>query len=178
MCIRDRIKTADGREVMCFYSLGNLLSSMKEMRENRESTIVDLTLTRTDGRITADITCIPVLCEDTSDGYTVTVLNGNLTESRKAARERINSILGECEDICGKPDFVVQGSAVLRKVFSDSGYNYDDTPLILSPVSLMSEKSALSGKYGNARNRLDIAKNFDSYISDSKTDYILSLIHI
>ena len=169
----EKIKTADGREVMCFYSLGNLLSSMKEMRENRESTIVDLTLTRTDGRITADITCIPVLCEDTSDGYTVTVLNGNLTESRKAARERINRILGESADICGKPEFLLQGSAVLRKVFSDSGYNYDDTPLILSPVSLMSEKSALSGKYGNARNRLDIAKNFDSYISDSKADYIV-----
>lgn len=169
----EKIKTADGREVMCFYSLGNLLSSMKEMRENRESTIVDLTLTRTDGRITADITCIPVLCEDTSDGYTVTVLNGNLTESRKAARKRINRILGESADICGKPKLLLQGSAVLRKVFSDSGYNYDDTPLILSPVSLMSEKSKLSGKYGNARNKLDIVKNFDSYISGSKADYIV-----
>lgn len=169
----EKIMTADGREVMCFNSLGNLLSSMKEMRENRESAIVDLTLTRTDGRITADITCIPVLCENTSDGYTVTVLDGDLTESRKTAREHIKNILGGSADICGKPKLLLQGSAVLRKVFSDSGYNYDDTPLILSPVSLMSEKSALSGKYGNARNKLDIVKNFDSYISDSKAEYIV-----
>lgn len=169
----EKITTADGREVMCFYSLGNLVSSMKEMRENRESAIVDLTLKRTDGRITADITCIPVLCEDTSDGHTVTALDGSLTESRKTQVERIKSILGGSADIGDKPKLLIQGSAVLRKVFSDSGYNYDDTPLILSPISLMSEKSALTGKYGNTRNKLDIAKNFNSYISDSKTDYIV-----
>ena len=169
----EKITTADGREVMCFYSLGNLVSSMKEMRENRESAIIDLTLKRTDGRITADITCIPVLCEDTTDGYAVTVLDGILTESRKIAVERIKSILGDSVDICGKPKLLLQGSAVLRKAFSDSGYNYDDTPLILSPVSLMSEKSTLSGKYGNARNKLDIVKNFDSYINNSKTDHIV-----
>ncbi len=169
----EKITTADGREVMCFYSLGNLISSMKEMRENRESVIVDLTLRRASGRITSDINCIPVLCEDTSDGYTVTVLDGALTENRKTARERIKSILGGSADICGKPKLLLQGSAVLRKVFSDSGYNYDDTPLILSPVSLVSEKSTLTGKCGNARNKLDIAKNFDSYISDNKKDYIV-----
>ncbi len=169
----EKITTADGREVMCFYSLGNLVSSMKEMRENRESVIVDLTLRRASGKVTADVNCIPVLCEDTSDGYTVTALDGSLTESRKTQVERIKSILGDSADICGKPKFLLQGSAVLRKVFSDSGYNYDDTPLILSPISLMSEKSALTGKYGNTRNKLDIAKNFDNYISDSKTDYIV-----
>ena len=158
---------------MCFYSLGNFISSMKEMRENRESAIVDLTLTRTDGSVTADITCIPVLCEDTSGGYKVTVLDGSLTERRRAAREHIKSILGNSADIGGKPKPLLQGSAVLRKVFSDSGYNYDDTPLILSPVSLMSEQSTLAGKCGNVRNKLDIAKNFNSYISDSKTDYIV-----
>lgn len=169
----EKMTTADGREVMCFYSLGNFISSMKEMRENRESAIVDLTLTRTDGSVTADITCIPVLCEDTSGGYKVTVLDGSLTESRRAAREHIKSILGNSADIGGKPKLLLQGSAVLRKVFSDSGYNYDDTPLILSPVSLMSEQSTLAGKCGNVRNKLDIAKNFNSYISNSKTDYIV-----
>lgn len=169
----EKIFTSDGREVMCFYSLGNLVSSMKELRENRESAIVDLTLRRTNDGIKADISYIPTLCENTSFGYTVTALSGKLTDEQKTSEERIRSIIGNEAKACGKPKLLLQGSAVLRKIFADSGYNYDDTSLILSPVSLMSEKSGLTGKTGNARNRLDIFKEFGSFIERSKSDYIV-----
>lgn len=169
----EKITTRDGREVMCFYSLGNLLSSMKELRENRESAIVDLTLRRTENGIKADISCIPTLCKDTLHGYEVTVLDGNLTEAGQTAKERITSVLGEKTSICKNPEFLLQGSAILRNVFRDSGFTYDDTALILSPVSLMSEKSNLSGKTGSQRNKIDILKNFGAFLTASDSNYIV-----
>lgn len=169
----ERIVTSDGREVMCFYSLGNLVSSMKELRENRESAIVDLTLSRTANGIKADISCIPTLCQNTSYGYTVTALDGRLTEDEKAAKERINSVLGDEIGLCKKPKFLLQGSAVLRNIFRDSDFDYDDTALILSPVSLVSEKSDLIGKAGSPRNKIDISKKFDIFLSESESNYIV-----
>ena len=169
----ERIVTSDGREVMCFYSLGNLVSSMNELRENRESAIVDLTLIRTANGIKADISCIPTLCKNTSYGYTVTALDGRLTEDENAAKERINSVLGDENKICKKPKFLLQGSAVLRNIFRDSGFYYDDTALILSPVSLVSEKSNLIGKAESPRNKIDISKKFDTFLSESESDYIV-----
>lgn len=82
-----KIHTSAGREVTCFYSLGNLLSSMKELRENRESVIVNLILTRTESGVKSDISCIPTLCKDTSDGYTVSVLDGSLTQTEQVSED-------------------------------------------------------------------------------------------
>ena len=105
-----KIHTSAGREVTCFYSLGNLLSSMK---------------------------------------------------------------LGKEGVIRKYPKFLLQGSAVLRNIFRDSGFSYDDTALILSPLSLVSKKSNLSGKAGSQRNKIDINKNFKSFLDGSDSDYIV-----
>lgn len=168
-----KIHTSDGREVTCFYSLGNLLSSMKELRENRESVIVNLILTRTESGVKSDISCIPTLCKDTSDGYTVSVLDGSLTHTEQISEDRIRDILGKEGVIRKYPKFLLQGSAVLRNIFRDSGFSYDDTALILSPLSLVSKKSNLSGKAGSQRNKIDINKNFKSFLDGSDSDYIV-----
>lgn len=113
---------------------------MKELRENRESVIVNLILTRTESGVKSDISCIPTLCKDTSDGYTVSVLDGLLTQTEQISEDRIRDILGKEGVIRKHPKFLLQGSAVLKNIFRDSGFSYDDTALILSPLSLVSKK--------------------------------------
>ena len=166
------IKTSDGKAVPCFYSLGNLFSSMKEMHENRETAIVSLSLKKTDIGIRAKVSYIPVLCEDTDDGFALKVANGALTDVQQEAFERIKDCIG-CKVPYGASKFLLQGSAVLRNMFSNNGFDFDDTALILSPVSLMSEKSLMCDTSENPRLALDTTKNFEKYIADSNADSIV-----
>lgn len=168
----DIIRTADGKEVPCFYSLGNLFSSMSEMRENRETAIVSLSLAKTENVVRAKASYIPVLCKDIDDGYSLRVLNGTLTAAEQEAYERIKNIIG-VKLPCTDRKFLLQGSAILRKLFISERFSYDDTALILSPVSLMSEKSLPCDTAENPRLALDTTKSFEKYIADSNADSIV-----
>ncbi|MFR4021954.1 MAG: hypothetical protein ACLTZI_02425 [[Eubacterium] siraeum] len=107
------------------------------------------------------IAAAPTLCKDTSDGYTVSVLDGSLTQTEQVSENRIRDILGK-EGVMRKypNSCFLRGSAVLKIFSCDSGFSYDDTALILSPLSLVSKKSNLSGKAGSPATKIDINKKF------------------
>lgn len=52
------LKTSTGKKVPCAYSLGNFMSSMTELLENRESALLKIELTKDEDTVTAQISYI------------------------------------------------------------------------------------------------------------------------
>ena len=89
------IKTEDDRTVPCVYSLGNSLTSMKEMKENTESALIRLELTRGKEGIKADYSYIPITSADNDDRVIMRPLITGLSEEDLITRERIAISIGD-----------------------------------------------------------------------------------
>ena len=170
----DIIETGDGRQVPCAYSAGNFFTSMIELKENRESIIVKLELTRDEKGVKAEYSYIPTLVTDEKGTVVVSAIDTPVAEREKEAHSRIASILGEKIKISDKHKVLLQGSVVLRKIFETQrdAKAYSDA-LILSPLSLCSKAYNEQPTEENVpRVRLDIKKNFEQYIKSTECEYI------
>ena len=167
------IKTEDDRTVPCVYSLGNALTSMKEMKENTESALIRLELTRGKEGIKADYSYIPITSADNDDRVIMRPLITGLSEEDLITRERIAISIGD-KIKPYKEKIMLQGSVVLRKIFENFDIcDADSNPLILSPVSLMSKEHP-DTPYGekNSRLRFDFYKSFEEYLQNSNANHI------
>lgn len=104
------IHAADGREVPCFYSLGNFISSMDGVTGNRDTVILRVELTQTDNcTVLSDIGFIGARTLLEKDRLIVTpvspVLNGGRTDpALTEAQERIAGRLGSGVREISSPD--------------------------------------------------------------------------
>ncbi len=171
----DYISASDGRRVPCAYSLGNFVTTMSELRENRESAVIRLTLTKNaeDGGITTDVSYIPVISADNERGAAVKPLLNPITDSEKSAVKNISDALGDKIHPTAKPKLLLQGSVVLRKIFEQrSDCTADSGALIISQLTLCGKDGEKADKGEAVRVRLDIEKSFLQYAKNSRSDYI------
>ena len=170
----DVIETEDGRKVPCAYSLGNLLTSMSELKENRESAVIKLCLSKEDDGVKAEYSYIPTLVTDENNTVTLRAITNPVTDREKEAYDRIALLLGDKIGVSEKRKVYLQGSVVLRKIFetqTDTTVNSD--ALILSPLSLMSKAyNELANDEKMPRVNLDVKKNLEEHIKNSKCEYI------
>lgn len=163
------INAADGRRVLCCYSLGNFLTSMNEMTENTESALLRVSLERTAKGISSQTAYIPVISSDINDRVVVRdVKPSEINKYSRITSQVGGAVLPYTEKV------LAQGSVVLRSLFEDNKkFNTDLTPLLLSPVSIMSGQAGKADKAGLDRVKMDIQKCFSDYIDRSDADYIV-----
>lgn len=167
------IKTADGRSVPCAYSLGNFITSMSEMRENRDSALLRVELTRADGKINASLSYIPCFCEER--GFGVEVVSAfpphseDCLNSHYRTREALGKSINHFEY---RPLVMLAGSAVLEGVFkAGRGFRTDKTALYLSQLSLGSS-SGYEPPEDDERLAIEIGKDLSGYIQKTAPDYV------
>lgn len=167
------IKTESGKRVPCAYSLGNFLTSMKELRENRDSAILRVALTRENGSIRARLSYIPCRSEDIDQGVaTVTAFPPHSDQSRESflrTKSTLGALINHFEY---RPTVMFSGSAILDDIFkAGRGFRVDKTAMYLSQMSLGSEKSFEPPEDCNEVLALEIGKDLAGYIKRTAPDY-------
>ena len=168
------IKTTDGRRVPCAYSLGNFLSTMQELRENRDGVILRVELSRGENGISAELSYIPTMCEMRDFGAAVVPVNPAFSRESTESLERTQSALGSAvKSYSRKPRVLLSGSGNLNRIFSaGSGFRTDKALMHLSQLSLGREKGFGAEGEEDARVKLEIEGGFADYIADTKPDYV------
>lgn len=167
------IKSANRKIVPCAYSLGNFLSGMRILDENRDGALMRLELTRNERGIIPHISFIPLF---QADGTLSGICSENLrpfTQKGRLSLERVKNNLGRQAAYWGyRPRVLLSGSAVLAKIFSQGNVNADKTPMMLSPMSLCSAAEFECDENENPKLALDIRKNLPEYIRKTQPDFI------
>ncbi|MCH5203227.1 MAG: CapA family protein [Oscillospiraceae bacterium] len=167
------IKTEDGRNVPCLYSLGNFLSTMSDNRENRDGVILRAELIKKNDSITTELSYIPVFSESREFGAAVVRALPSHSASTLESFERTAKILGKklkCHTY--RPKILLSGSSFLKKIFhSGNDFRTDDTAMFVSQLSLGSKPVTPEEKCGG-RLSLEFTKDLSEYIIDSDPDYI------
>lgn len=169
------IKTESGKRVPCAYSLGNFLTSMREMRENRDSAVLRVELTRGgDGAVSARLSYIPIFNEDTEQGVAATIAfpphDVKSRESFLRTKATIGTSINHFEF---RPKVMLSGSAILGDIFkAGRGYRVDKTAMYLSQMSLGSEKSFEVPEDANEVLALEIGKDLAGYIKKIAPDFL------
>lgn len=167
------IKTDDGRIVPCAYSLGNFVSSMSEMRENRDSALLRVELTRVDGKVKADLSYIPCYSENSEHGVSVVTAFPPHNEECLNSYYRTKAAVGKSiNHFERRPLIALMGSAVLDDIFkAGRGFRTEKTPMYLSQLALGSE-SGFTPPEGDERLALEISKDISGYIEKVAPDYV------
>lgn len=168
------IKTESGKRVPCAYSLGNFLTSMREMRENRDSAILRVELTRENGNIGARLSYIPCLSEEIDQGVAaVTAFPPHSAECRESflrTKSTIGTLINHFEY---RPTVMFSGSAILDDIFkAGRGFRVDKTAMYMSQMSLGSEKSFEPPEDASEALALEINKDLEGYIAKTKPDFL------
>ena len=168
------IKTENGRRVPCAYSLGNFLTSMKEMRENRDSAVLRVELSRENGNVKSEISYIPCLSENTEQGVAVAVSFPPHSKESSASFLRTKDTLGALiNHFTYRPTVMLSSSAILNDIFTAGrGFRVDKTAMYLSQISLGSEKSFEPPENCDKVLELEIGKDIPGYIKETSPDYI------
>lgn len=169
------IVTKDGRRVPCAYSLGNFITTMKEMRENRDSAVLRLELRRNDdGAILPKLSYIPMISEDSPRGAAVAEAFPPYSEISRASLERTKAAMGKAvRHFTHKPVVMLSGSAILRDIFgAGKGFRLDKTALGLSQISLGSEKSFDPPENCDGVLSLEFGKDLRGYIKATSPDFL------
>lgn len=168
------IRTRSGKRVPCAYSLGNFLTSMAEMKENRDSAVLRAELSRKDGKVTARLSYIPCFCENRGFGVEVvpafpphsTDTEDSFLRTKSAVGTRINHF-------AFRPKVMLSGSAGLERIFKTGrGFRIDKTAMYLSQMSLGSERAFAPPSNGDDALDLEIGKDLAAYITKAAPDYI------
>ncbi|MBD5129906.1 MAG: capsular biosynthesis protein [Ruminococcaceae bacterium] len=167
------IKTSDGRVVPCAYSLGNFVTSMSELRENRDSALLRVELTRVDGKVKASLSYIPCFCENSEGGVSVVTAfpphSNDCLESYYRTKAAMGKLINHFEY---RPLVALMGSAVLGDIFkAGRGFRTDKTPMFISPLSLGSDRG-FEAPEGDEKLALEINKDVAGYIKKTEPDYI------
>lgn len=170
------IKTDNGSRVPCAYSLGNFLTSMGEMRENRDSVILNVELTREEtGSINAKLSYIPCICEKTESGAVVCPALPPHSEECRESFMRTKQALGKLiNHFRYRPTVMFSGSAILSDIFgAGSGFRTDKTAMYLSQMSLGSEKSFdPPADCADETLKLEFTKDIAGYIKNTAPEYL------
>lgn len=168
------IKTADGRSVPCAYSLGNFVTSMSEMRENRDSALLRVELTRVDGKIRASLSYIPCYCEDSEGGVAVVSAFPPHSEDCLNSYYRTKEALGKSiNHFEYRPLVLLAGSAMLEGVFkAGRGFRTDKTAMYLSQLAMGSESGFAPPEGDDQKLALEIGKDISGYIEKTAPDYV------
>lgn len=168
------IKTDSGKRVPCAYSLGNFLTSMREMLENRDSAILRVELSRENGNIDAKLSYIPCLSEDIEQGVAVAKAFPPHGDESKESFLRTKATLGALiNHFEYRPRVMLSGSGILDDIFkAGRGFRVDKTALYISQMSLGSEKSFDPPEDATDTLALEIGKDLAGYISKTAPDYL------
>lgn len=168
------IKTADGRRVPCAYSLGNFVTSMAEMRENRDGALLRVELSRVGGKVKAALSYIPCFCENAEFGVKVVPAfpphSGDALNSHMRTKEALGKSINHFEY---RPLVMLAGSAMLDRIFrAGRGFRVDKTPMYLSQLSLGSESGFALHEGDDEKLALEISKDLAGYIGKTAPDYV------
>lgn len=166
------LTTSDERMVPCAYSLGNFLTSMNEFNENRLGAVMCCKLHKSPkGKVSSAISFIPTISrDDASCGIKIGIAGGK-------ERERIAELLSENARMIPsvpEPDVMLQGSVVLRKIFSylpECRINQD--ACIISQLSILNGKKQELKERCAERVRIDIEKDFEQCLSKNLAEYMI-----
>ena len=169
----ESIKTDDGREVLCAYSLGNFISAQTEFEENRDSVIIRAELSRREGKVTASVSYIPCCSADTDYGVTVRHVYPAYSDDSADALARIRKSIGKgIEPYARKPLIALSGSVILERIFSTRNrYRVDKSAMLLSQLTACSGSAVPAGDAAGAL-KLDLEKSLPEYLKGCGADYL------
>lgn len=167
------INTDDGRVVPCAYSLGNFVTSMSELRENRDSALLRVELTRVNGKIKSELSYIPCCSENSEHGVLVVPAfpphNNECLDSFYRTKNAVGKSLNHFEY---RPLAALMGSAVLDDIFkAGRGFRTEKTPMYLSQLALGSE-NGFEPPENDEKLALEISKDISGYIEKHSPDYV------
>lgn len=168
------IKTESGKRVPCAFSLGNFLTTMKEMRENRDSVLLRLELSRENGGIKARISYVPCFCEDIEQGAAVVTAYPPHSDASRESFQRTKAVMGRSVNFYKfRPKVLLSGSSFLYEVISaGKDFRVDKAAMFLSQMSLGSKKICESPKDCGNFLSLEIGKDLAGYIDRACPDYL------
>lgn len=166
------IETEDGRRAACAYSLGNFLSGMSAMRENRDGAILRVELSRSGGDVHAEYSYIPCASED---GLRTVITSPAFNESAEISASRVKKAISGSIKLFGtqKPRIMLIGSSILYKILNfGDGFSIDTSGLYLSALSLGSEKFYDIPEGSPRRLSLDIGKDIGAAAEKASPELI------
>ncbi len=169
------ITTEDGRRVPCAYSLGNFLTTMSEMKENRDSVILRAELSRNSkGKIDAKLSYIPCYSEIKSFGACVQPSYPPYSIASRESMERVGSLLGgHIGRYTERPRVLLSGSPVLNKIFSvGKRFRTDKTGILISQLAACGTPDYEIPETHNSSLLTELQKTLPAHMRESKPDYI------
>ncbi len=168
------VKTKNGRSIPCAYSLGNFLTSMQEMRENRDSALLRIELSCENGKVDAGCSYIPCFSESRAYGVSVVPTFPYYSEICKDSFMRTKQAMGnDISYFPYKPSVMLSGSYILNRIFSTGkDFRIDKTAMNLSQLSLGSMQNFAFPENGGDRLALEISKNLAGYIMRTRPDFV------
>lgn len=168
------IKTSDGRKVPCAYSLGNFVTTMQVMKENRDSVILRAELKRGESGITTALSYIPCISETREHGASVLPIAHAFSEESEQSLLRTAAALGSAiKPYKKKPRVLISGSGNLNRVFSVAdGFKLDKTLMHLSQLSLGRGRAFPAEAEEDIRTRIDVDGSFAEYVEQTKPDFV------
>ncbi len=168
------LKTASGKKVPCAFSLGNFLTTMNELPENRDSAVIRVELTRENGKIVSSLSYIPCFCENREYGAAVVPAFPPHSEETRNSFARTKAIIGTgINHFAYRPKILLSGSSNLEKIFNAGrDFRTDTAAMYLSQLALGSDRSFSAPRDCDKKLSLEIGKDISEYIKSSAPDFL------
>jgi len=176
----DMIRTSSGKQVPCFYSLGNFYSSMREMFENTVAGIVNVRFYTNDSSNESyppQISFIPTVCIKQEDASSIVDLaNPIISDVHQKAAEYTQNLfdnkLSATKTLIKYP-LALQGSVFLNDVKKYLEFPTFDDGLIISPLTIFDNKLEANSVYKKNNNNLgiDLSKSYIDSIKESNAEF-------
>ncbi len=164
---------SNGRRVPCAFSLGNFLTTQKEIPENRDGAILRLELSRKSGKVVSTVSYIPTASFDFSEGAAVRPVYPVYSDESQASYDRTRDHLGKAiAPYAYRPLVALSGSVILEKILrSTNRFRIDKNPMLLSQISACTgEGVSEGGLVGSVR--LDVEKSLPEYLQKCGAEYL------
>ncbi len=163
-----------GKRVPCAYSLGNFMTTMKEMTGSRDAAALVVDLTRDDDEIVSSVSYIPFYTRILKNDISVEPIDYPLAYEEVEANSRINYVMGSINIPMLKPHIQCFGSVILRALFEGiERYDVDLEHILISPASISGEPHPEYANTKYIRVNADIAKSPLLKRSHNPNDYCL-----
>ncbi len=169
------INTENGRRVPCAYSLGNFLTAMNEMKENRDSVILRAELCRnSEGKIETKLSYIPCISETRSFGVCVQKSYPPYSTAAKESCERTAAVLGKAISMyTSRPKVLLSGSPILSKIFlRGKKFRIDKAGVLISQLAVCGKPDYEIPESHNDSLLYELEKSLPEYMKENTPDYI------
>ncbi|MDE6030071.1 MAG: CapA family protein [Oscillospiraceae bacterium] len=169
------ITNSAGKRVACAYSLGNFLTSMSEITENRDSVILRVDISRDhEVKVRSRLSYIPCICENREYGFCVQPAFPPHSFAARDSFQRTKAALGKDIGHVGyRPLVFLSGSPILTSIFaSGRGLRTDSSGVLVSQLSACGTPDYDIPETGNETLRIDVGKLLPSLFIETKPDYI------